>query len=82
MREVYRELQNQTAKIFEPKGSFTVSDLADLNLDTAVLDIFTTTPIQVKKEDGTCSQVINDAFDRGALLGGGIVLDCNLKAEI
>lgn len=54
VKNIYQELPSHLGKIFEPKSSIKVKDLSELNIETVLEEVFTTTPIitETKSADG------------------------------
>jgi hypothetical protein len=57
VKTMYSELPNHLPKIFEPKQSLRVTDLAELDLDRLLTGTFAITPIQTEKKQADESPV-------------------------
>ncbi|KAA0197800.1 hypothetical protein HAZT_HAZT001767 [Hyalella azteca] len=67
VKTMYSELPNHLPKIFEPKQSLRVTDLAELDLDRLLTGTFAITPIQTEKKQADESPVTYNVIPRALL---------------
>ncbi|XP_053674176.1 transcription-associated protein 1 [Anopheles nili] len=67
LKKIYTNLPKHMGVMFEPRQPIKVKDLKDLNFDTILPDIFTTTPIQLEKKsaDGKTTTASYNLIPKG-----------------